>query len=108
MRATRPLTWSLIKHLSSKENTDQGRAQRQRPGARLELQGSAEFAAERPVCRGRGCHAQGGAGADPGLRQCCHAPGDVFVEELQAAVLGRKGVALAMDDVARRVKPLLP
>mgnify|MGYP000987440701 CR=1 FL=1 len=34
--------------------------------------------------------------------------GDIFVEELQAAVLGRKGVALAMDDVARRVKPLLP
>ena len=34
--------------------------------------------------------------------------GDVFVEELQAAVLGRKGVALAMDDVARRVKPMLP
>ena len=34
--------------------------------------------------------------------------GDIFVEELQAAVLGRKEVARAMDDVARRVKPLLP
>ncbi len=34
--------------------------------------------------------------------------GDAFVEELQAAVLGRKPVAQAMEDVARRVQPLLP
>ena len=34
--------------------------------------------------------------------------GDAFVEELQAAVLGRKPVAQAMEDVAKRVKPLLP
>ncbi|MEY3124859.1 MAG: hypothetical protein RLZZ573_1379, partial [Pseudomonadota bacterium] len=32
----------------------------------------------------------------------------VFVEELQSAVLGRKPVAVAMQDAERRVKPLLP
>jgi multiple sugar transport system substrate-binding protein len=34
--------------------------------------------------------------------------GDIFVEELQAAVLGMKPVADAMADVERRVEPLLP
>jgi multiple sugar transport system substrate-binding protein len=33
---------------------------------------------------------------------------DVFVENLQAAVLGMKPVAEAMQDVQKRVTPLLP
>jgi hypothetical protein len=46
----------------------QGRAQRQRPRARVELQGSA-FCRQRPVCRGRGRHAQGGPRAHTRVRQ---------------------------------------
>jgi multiple sugar transport system substrate-binding protein len=85
----------------------QGRAQRQRPGARVELQGSAEFAANVPYAAAEAATLKVARVPIPAFDNAARA-GDVFVEELQAAVLGRKGVAMAMDDVARRVKPLLP
>ena len=34
--------------------------------------------------------------------------GDIFVEEMQAAVLGMKPVEEALADIERRVQPLLP
>ena len=34
--------------------------------------------------------------------------GDIFVEEMQAAVLGMKPVPDALSEIERRVQPLLP
>lgn len=100
------LTWSLIKHLSSKENTIKAALNGNGP-VRASSYKDPRFAETVPYAAAEAATLKVARVPIPAFDNAARA-GDVFVEELQAAVLGRKGVALAMDDVARRVKPLLP
>ena len=102
----KPLTWSLIKHLSSKENTIKAALNGNGP-VRASSYKDPRFAANVPYAAAEAATLKVARVPIPAFDNAARA-GDVFVEELQAAVLGRKGVAMAMDDVARRVKPLLP
>ena len=100
------LAWSLIKELSSKQNTLKAALNGNGP-VRASTYRNAEFAARIPYSAAEAATLKVARVPIPAFDNAAKA-GDIFVEELQAAVLGRKGVALAMDDVARRVKPLLP
>ena len=100
------IAWSLIKELSSKENTLKAALNGNGP-VRASTYKDARFAGNVPYAAAEAATLKVARVPIPAFDNAAKA-GDIFVEELQAAVLGRKGVALAMDDVARRVKPLLP
>lgn len=100
------LAWSLIKELSSKENTLKVALNGNGP-VRASTYKDARFLGNVPYAAAEAATLKVARVPIPAFDNAARA-GDIFVEELQAAVLGRKGVALAMDDVARRVKPLLP
>jgi multiple sugar transport system substrate-binding protein len=100
------LAWSLIKELSTKENTLKAALNGNGP-VRASTYADQRFSATVPYAAAEAATLKVARVPIPAFDNAAKA-GDVFVEELQAAVLGRKGVALAMDDVARRVKPLLP
>ena len=102
----KPFAWSLIKELSSKENTLKAALNGNGP-VRASTYADTRFSANVPYAAAEAATLKVARVPIPAFDNAAKA-GDVFVEELQAAVLGRKGVALAMDDVARRVKPLLP
>ena len=102
----KPFAWSLIKELSSRENTTKAAINGNGP-VRASTYADARFAAGVPYAAAEAATLKVARVPIPAFDNAAKA-GDIFVEELQAAVLGRKGVALAMDDVARRVKPLLP
>ena len=102
----KPFAWSLIKELSNKENTLKAALNGNGP-VRASTYADARFSASVPYAAAEAATLKVARVPIPAFDNAAKA-GDVFVEELQAAVLGRKGVALAMDDVARRVKPLLP
>ena len=102
----KPLAWSLIKELSSKENTLKAALNGNGP-VRASTYADPRFASTVPYSAAEAATLKVARVPIPAFDNAAKA-GDIFVEELQAAVLGRKGVALAMDDVARRVKPLLP
>lgn len=98
--------WSLIRELSSKENTLKAALNGNGP-VRASTYQNAGFVANIPCAAAEAATLKVARVPIPAFDNAAKA-GDIFVEELQAAVLGRKGVALAMDEVARRVKPLLP
>lgn len=100
------VAWSLIKELSSKQNTLKAALNGNGP-VRASAYKNTEFASRIPYAAAEAATLKVARVPIPAFDNAARA-GDIFVEELQAAVLGRKGVALAMDDVARRVKPLLP
>ncbi len=100
------IAWSLIKELSSKPNTLKAALNGNGP-VRASTYKDAGFASRIPYSAAEAATLKVARVPIPAFDNAAKA-GDIFVEELQAAVLGRKGVALAMDDVARRVKPLLP
>jgi len=100
------IAWSLIKELSSKQNTLMAALNGNGP-VRASAYKDANFIAQIPYAAAEAATLKVARVPIPAFDNAAKA-GDIFVEELQAAVLGRKGVALAMDDVARRVKPLLP
>ncbi|MEO6626247.1 MAG: extracellular solute-binding protein [Burkholderiaceae bacterium] len=100
------IAWSLIKELSSKQNTLMAALNGNGP-VRASVYKDANFIAQIPYAAAEAATLKVARVPIPAFDNAAKA-GDIFVEELQAAVLGRKGVALAMDDVARRVKPLLP
>ncbi len=100
------IAWSLIKELSSKQNTLKAALNGNGP-VRASAYKDANFIAQIPYAAAEAATLKVARVPIPAFDNAAKA-GDIFVEELQAAVLGRKGVALAMDDVARRVKPLLP
>jgi len=98
--------WSLIKELSNKDNTLKAALNGNGP-VRASTYADARFAANVPYAAAEAATLKVARVPIPAFDNATKA-GDVFVEELQAAVLGRKPVAQAMEDVARRVKPLLP
>ena len=102
----KPFAWSLIKELSSKENTLRAALNGNGP-VRASTYADARFASIVPYAAAEAATLKVARVPIPAFDNSARA-GDVFVEELQAAVLGRKPVPQAMDDVARRVQPLLP
>jgi len=100
------VAWSLIKELSSKSNTLAAARNGNGP-VRASSYLDAGFTASMPHAAAEAATLKVARVPIPAFDNAAKA-GDIFVEELQAAVLGRKEVARAMDDVARRVKPLLP
>ncbi len=102
----KPFAWSLIKELSSKENTLKAALNGNGP-VRASTYADARFASTVAYAAAEAATLKVARVPIPAFDNAAKA-GDVFVEELQAAVLGRKPVAQAMDDVAKRVKPLLP
>jgi multiple sugar transport system substrate-binding protein len=100
------IAWSLIKELSSKENTLKAAINGNGP-VRASTYADKRFADSVPYAAAEAATLKVARVPIPAFDNAAKA-GDAFVEELQAAVLGRKPVALAMGDVARRVKPLLP
>ena len=98
--------WSLIKELSNKENTLKAAINGNGP-VRASTYADARFSASVPYAAAEAATLKVARVPIPAFDNAAKA-GDAFVEELQAAVLGRKPVALAMGDVAKRVKPLLP
>lgn len=98
--------WSLIKEISSKENTLKAAINGNGP-VRASTYADTRFAANVPYAAAEAATLKVARVPIPAFDNAAKA-GDIFVEELQAAVLGRKPVALAMGDVAKRVKPLLP
>ena len=102
----KPIAWSLIKELSSRKNTLKAALNGNGP-VRASTYKDVGFASRMPYAAAEAATLKVARVPIPAFDNAAKA-GDIFVEELQAAVLGRKGVALAMDDVAKRVKPLLP
>ena len=98
--------WSLIQELSSKANTVKAALNGNGP-VRASAYADAAIVSMIAYAAAEAATLKVARVPIPAFDNAAKA-GDIFVEELQAAVLGRKGVALAMDDVARRVKPLLP
>lgn len=98
--------WSLIKELSSKENTIKAALNGNGP-VRRSAYTDARFTSTLSYAAAEAATLKVARVPIPAFDNAAKA-GDIFVEELQAAVLGRKPVPLAMQDVERRVKPLLP
>ncbi len=100
------LAWSLIKALSSKNSTltmalNGNGPVRNSTYSRPEFQKTLLYAAaEQKVLRVARIPIPPFDGATQA--------GDILVEEVQAATLGQKTPQAAMEDVAKRVKPLLP
>jgi multiple sugar transport system substrate-binding protein len=104
--ANKAYAWSLIKELSSKENTIKAALNGNGP-VRRSAYSDARFTSMLSYSAAEAATLKVARIPLPAFDNSAKA-GDIFVEELQAAVLGRKPVALAMQDVERRVKPLLP
>lgn len=102
----KPFAWSLIKEISSKENTIKAAMNGNGP-VRASAYADARFTGSMPYAPAEAATLKVARVPIPAFDNAAKA-GDIFVEELQAAVLGRKPVPQAMEDVARRVKPLLP
>ena len=102
----KPVAWSLIKEISTKDNTVKAALNGNGP-VRASTYTDTRFASTVPYAAAEAATLKVARVPIPAFDNAAKA-GDIFVEELQAAVLGRKGVALAMDNVAKRVKPLLP
>ena len=98
--------WSLIRELSSKENTLKAALNGNGP-VRASTYADARFSGNIPYASAEAATLKVARVPIPAFDNSAKA-GDVFVEELQSAVLGRKPVAQAMEDAAKRVKPLLP
>jgi multiple sugar transport system substrate-binding protein len=104
--ANKAYAWSLIKELSSKENTVKAGLSGNGP-VRSSSYADARYTSTLSYAAAEAATLKVARVPLPAFDNAAKA-GDIFVEELQSAVLGRKPVALAMQDAERRVKPLLP
>jgi multiple sugar transport system substrate-binding protein len=100
------LAWSLIKELSSKEATLRAALNGNGP-VRASTYADPAFSGKIPYAAAEAATLKVARVPLPAFDNAAKA-GDIFVEELQAAVLGRKPAQQAMDEVAKRVQPLLP
>ena len=104
--ANKAYAWSLIKELSSKENTVKAGLSGNGP-VRSSSYADARYTSTLSYAAAEAATLKVARVPLPAFDNAAKA-GDIFVEELQSAVLGRKPVQLAMQDAERRVKPLLP
>jgi multiple sugar transport system substrate-binding protein len=100
------LAWSLIKEMVSKENTLKAALNGNGP-VRNSTYTQPAFAQRIPYAQDEARVLRVARVPLPAFDNSAKA-GDIFVEEIQSAVLGRKAPQQAMDDVVRRVQPLLP
>jgi len=100
------LAWSLIREMLSKENTLKAALNGNGP-VRASTYDSPQMRDMLPYAEDERAVLLVGRVPLPAFDEAAKA-GDIFVEEMQAAVLGMKPVDQALGDVERRVKPLLP
>jgi multiple sugar transport system substrate-binding protein len=99
-------SWSLIRELSSKAATLRAAINGNGP-VRISTYSEPSFVSKVPYAAAEAATLKVARVPLPAFDNAAKA-GDIFIEELQAAVLGRKPVQQALQEVASRVKPLLP
>jgi multiple sugar transport system substrate-binding protein len=100
------LAWSFIRAMSSPEVT-LGSARNGNGPVRVSTYADAGFAASNPVAAVEAAALSRARIPFPAFPEANRAEA-VFVEEMQAAVLGRKTPAQAVEETIARVRPLLP
>jgi multiple sugar transport system substrate-binding protein len=100
------LAWDLVKTLVSEENTLKAALNGNGP-VRASTYDEPEMKESLPYAEAEKAVLLVGRVPLPPFDEAAKAS-DIFVEEMQAAVLGMKPVAEAMAAVERRVTPLLP
>ena len=97
--------WGLIRDLTSKENTLKAALNGNGP-VRASAYQDARLIKQLPYAETEATELKYARIPLPAFDESARAA-DIFVEEMQAAVLGSKEPQAAMDDVARRVQPLV-
>ena len=100
------LAWSLIKHMLSKDSTLRAALNGNGPVRNSTYQIDS-FTSKKTYAAAEGALLKVARIPLPAFDQSAKAA-DIFKEEAEAAVLGFKSPQQAMDDVCRRVNPLLP
>lgn len=100
------LTWDLIRHFSSKENTVRAAINGNGP-CRESTYADARYRAALPYADAEGRVLSLARPPLPGWDEAAKAE-DIFREELEAVLVTGKSPEAAMESVARRVTPLLP
>jgi multiple sugar transport system substrate-binding protein len=100
------LAWSLIREMSSKDNTAKAALNGNGP-VRNSTYDNADFTSKLPYAEAERAVLKVSRVPLPAFDNAAKAA-DIFVEEMQAAVLGMKDGKSAMQSVEDRVKPLLP
>jgi multiple sugar transport system substrate-binding protein len=98
--------WSLLRTMLSKENTLKAALNGNGP-VRASTYANPDFSGKLPYADAELAVLKAGRVPLPAFDDAAKA-GDIFVEEVQAAVLGMKPVEDALNDIAKRVQPLLP
>jgi multiple sugar transport system substrate-binding protein len=100
------MAWSLIKEISSKENTIRAAMNGNQP-ARVSAYADRRLLASVPYAEQEARSLQHARVPMPAFDRSAQAK-DVFVEEMQAAMLGMRTPQAAAANMARRIRPLLP
>jgi len=100
------LAWSLVRSMLSKESTLQAALNGNGP-VRASTYDAPEIQETLPYAEEERAVLKVGRVPLPPFDDAAKA-GDIFVEEMQAAVLGMKPVEQALSDIESRVQPLLP
>lgn len=101
----KPLAWELVRALSSKAGT-RAMALNGNGPTRISTYADPALAAAMPYAADEAAALKASRIHLPAFDEQARAH-DIFIEETQAAVLGRKPAQQAMDDAVKRVKPLL-
>jgi multiple sugar transport system substrate-binding protein len=100
------LAWSLVRSMLSKQSTLEAALNGNGP-VRASTYDAPEIQASLPYAEEERAVLKVGRVPLPPFDEAAKA-GDIFVEEMQAAVLGMKPVEEALANIERRVQPLLP
>ncbi|WP_270934858.1 extracellular solute-binding protein [Falsiroseomonas oryzae] len=100
------MAWSLIKEISSKENTIRAAMNGNQP-ARVSAYADPRLLASVPYAEQEARSLQQSRVPMPAFDRSAEAK-DIFVEEMQAAMLGMRTPQAAGANMARRIRPLLP
>lgn len=100
------LAWSYIREVSSPRVT-LGMAKNGNGPVRVSTYADPEFAAKSPVAAAEAKALATARGAFPPFPEAARAQ-QLFLEEVQLAVLGRKEPAAAVDAMVERITPLMP
>jgi len=104
--ADKELAWSYIREVSSPRVT-LGMAKNGNGPVRVSTYADAEFAAASPVAAAEAKALATARGAFPPFPEAARAQ-QLFLEDVQLAVLGRKTPAEAVENMVKRITPLLP
>jgi multiple sugar transport system substrate-binding protein len=104
--ADKELAWSYIREVSSPRVT-LGMAKNGNGPVRVSTYADADFAAASPVAAAEAKALATARGAFPPFPEAARAQ-QLFLEDVQLAVLGRKTPAEAVENMVKRITPLLP